>query len=102
MAAADEIGTNGAATLIVAWRGGSNAYCRVVKAGGDVIETLREYAMAAARRISDGDGRAYDPDDIQEQEQAFLLAEREELLDTALVAQLERGASLPLVTLDDL
>jgi hypothetical protein len=102
MAAVHEISTDGATTLVVAWRGGHNAYCRVVKAGGDVIETLREYAIAAAQRVSDGDGRPYDPDDIQEQEQAFLSADREELLDTGLVAQLERGASLPLVTLDDL
>jgi Kiwa protein KwaB-like len=102
MAAADAISTDGAATLIVAWRGGRNAYCRVVKAGGNVIETLREYATVAAQRISEGDGRAYDPDDIQEQEQVYLSADREELLDTALLAQLERGASLPLVTTDDL
>jgi len=102
MAAADEIDIVGAATLIVAWRGGRNAYCRVVRAGGDVIETMRAYAIAAAQRISDGRGQAYDPDNIQEQEQAFLSAGREELLDTALLAQIERGASLPLVTPDDL
>jgi hypothetical protein len=102
MAAADEISTDGAATLIVAWRGGRNAYCRVVKAGGQVIETLREYAATAAQRINEGDARAYDPDDEQEEEQAFLLADREELLDTALLIQIEQGASLPLVTPDDL
>jgi hypothetical protein len=102
MAAAEEIGTDGTATLIVAWRGGRNAYCRVVKAGGDVIATLRDYAIAAVQRISQGDGRAYDPDDMQEQEEAFLSADREELLDTALLTQLERGASLPLVTPDNL
>jgi hypothetical protein len=102
MAAADELDIDGATTLIVAWRGGRNAYCRVVRASGDVIETMREYAIGAAQRISDSSGRAYDPDNIQEQEQAFLLADREELLDTALLAQIERGASLPLVTIDDL
>jgi hypothetical protein len=102
MATTGEIDTDGAATLIVAWRGGPHAYCRVVKAGRDVIETMRGYAVTAVQRISGGDGRAYDPDDIQEQEQAFLSADREELLDTALLAQIERGASLPLVTPDDL
>jgi hypothetical protein len=98
---AHEIGTDGAATLIVAWRGGRNVYCRVLKAGGDVIEMLRSYAAVAAQRLSDSDGRTYDPDDHQEDEQVFLSASREELLDTVLMAQIERGASLPLVAPDD-
>ena len=102
MAASDRIDTDAAATLIVAWRGGRHAYCRVLKTGGDIIETMREYAAAAAERISGGEGRAYDPDGEQEEEQAFLTTNREELLDTALLAQIERGASLPLIAPDDL
>lgn len=101
MVDAHEIGTDGAATLIVAWRGGRNVYCRVLKAGGDVIEMLRSYAAVAVQRLSDSDGRTYDPDDQQEDEQVFLSATREELLDTVLMAQIERGASLPLVAPDD-
>ncbi len=102
MVDAHEIGTDGAATLIVAWRGGRNVYCRVLKAGGDVIDMLRSYTALAVQRLSDSDGRAYDPDDQQEAEQVYLSASREELLDTVLMAQIERGSSLPLVSPNDL
>ena len=102
MAKVYEIGTDGAATLIVAWRGGRNVYCRVLKAGGDVIDMLRSYAALAVQHLQDSDGRAYDPDDQQEDEQVYLSASREELLDTVLMAQIERGSSLPLVAPDDL
>lgn len=102
MGDAPEIDTNGAATLIVAWRGGRNVYCRVLKAGGDVIEALRSYAALAVERLGDNEGHAYDPDDQQEDDQIFLSASREELLDTVLMAQIERGSSLPLIAPDDL
>lgn len=98
MPLSEEIDMNGLATLVVAWRSGRNTYVRVVKAGGDVIDDLREYAKAALDQIGQGQGRAYNPDDEQEPECPFLTADQSELLDTALVEQLRRGASLPWAT----
>lgn len=100
--ASTKINTDGAATLIVAWRGGRNAYGRVLKTGGGVTRTLRQYAAAMAQAINEGRGRPYDPDDEQDEEIAFLSANRDELLDTALLTQIERGASLPLIAPDEL
>jgi Domain of unknown function (DUF4868) len=91
-----------AATLVVAWRSGRFAACRVVKAGGEVIDTLRGYAKDSLRLVQESRGRQYNPDDIQESEDIYLSANQEELLDTALLAQIKRGASLPEVTPDDL
>jgi hypothetical protein len=91
-----------AATLVVAWRSGRIAVCRVVKAGGDVIGSLRAYAKSSLRLAQEGQGRQYNPDDIQEIEDTYLSANQEELLDTALLAQIKRGASLPQVTPDEL
>jgi len=90
------------ATLVVAWRSGRFAACRVVKAGGEVIDALRGYAKDSLRLVQEGQGLPYNPDDIQEIEDIYLSANQEELLDTALLEQLKRGASLPQVTPDDL
>jgi hypothetical protein len=97
MAATDEIDMSAAATLVVVWRTGRNAHGRVVKAGGQVIDTLRGYAMGALQRISDGSGCQYDPNDEQDNECAYLTANRDELLDTSILDQLDTGASLPSV-----
>src|SRR6202035_1353884 len=102
MAAADKINMDGTATLIVAWRGGRHAFARGLKAGGDVIEVLTGYAATTAQMINDGQGRIYDPGDEQDEERDYLSANREELLDTALLAQIERGSSLPLIPPDEL
>jgi hypothetical protein len=91
-----------AATLVVAWRSGRFAACRVVKAGGEVIDALRGYAKDSLRLVQESRGRQYNPDDIQETEDIYLSANQEELLDTALLAQIKRGASLPQVTPDEL
>src|SRR5215469_1176482 len=91
-----------AATLVVAWRSGRTAACRVVKAGGEVVQVLRGYAKDSLRLVREREGRPYNPDDIQEAEGSYLTADQEELLDTALLAQIKRGASLPQITPDDL
>lgn len=98
MAVTGEIDMHGAATLMVAWRSGYNAEGRVVRAGGAVIEALREYAIESIRLVSDGDGRPYNPDDEQDDECAYLYAGHDELLDTALLEQIQLGASLPSAT----
>jgi hypothetical protein len=67
-----------------------------------VTETLRDYARESLRPINDGDGRPYNPDDEQEDECAFLYAGRDELLDTAILEQIQKGASLPLATVQEI
>jgi hypothetical protein len=91
-----------AATLVVAWRAGRVAACRVVKAGGEVVAALRQYARASRQRALEGQGRPYTPDNIQEPEDGYLSASQDELLDTALLAQIKRGPSLPQITSDEL
>jgi hypothetical protein len=91
-----------AATLIVAWRTGRGASGAVLKSGGQVIGALREYARNAVHTVTSGHGLPYNPDDDQEDDVPFLTASPDELLDTALLEQIRLGASLPLITLDDL
>jgi hypothetical protein len=102
MSAADKIDTDGPLTLIVAWRSGRNAHGRVLKAGGDVSKKLREIAVNARDVVSENQGRDYNPDDEQDDECLLLRANRDELLDTALLTQIEKGASLPLIDPTDL
>jgi len=102
MPLSEEIDMDALATLVVAWRSRQNAYVRAVKAGGDVIEALREHAREAVGKIANGQGRPYNPDDVQEDECPFLTADRSEVLDTALLEQLNRGASLPEASPDDM
>lgn len=102
MPLSEEIDMNALATLVVAWRSGQNAYVRVVKAGGDVIDALREHAKTSIDKIGHGQGRPYNPDDEQEDECPFLTTDRSELLDTALLEQLNRGVSLPSATANDI
>jgi hypothetical protein len=98
----DDINLNGAATLVVAWRSGRQAYARTVRAGGDVIEVLRDYARASLRLVAGGQGRPYSPDNDQEAEESYLTANEDELLDTTLLRQVQRGASLPLISPEDM
>ena len=86
----------GPTTLVVAWRTGRNAVGRVVKAGGAVTNSLRQSALRTLQSIRDADGMPYDPNDEQDEEVVYLEADREELLDTALLDQIFLGASLPL------
>jgi Domain of unknown function (DUF4868) len=96
MSAVQEIDI-GAATLIVAWRAGHSAHGAVLKAGGQVIDALREHARAALDIVRSGNGRPYNPDDEQDDETPYLTASQDELLDTVLLEQLRLGASLPLI-----
>lgn len=98
----DDINLNGATTLVVAWRSGRQAYARTVRAGGDVIEVLRDYARSSVRLVDGGQGRPYSPDNDQEAEDSYLTANQDELLDTTLLQQVQRGASLPLISPEDM
>ena len=98
----DEIDTQAAATLMVVWRVGNKAHGRVVRAGGEVTDALRGYAETALQTISTSDGQPYDPNDEQDDEVPFLTADRDELLDTALLERLQDGPSLPLASHDEL
>jgi hypothetical protein len=102
MGAIQEIDIVGAATLVVAWRTGRNAHGAMIRAGGQVIDALHGYAQEALSAIASGHGRPYNPDDEQDQDAAFLTANQEELLDAALLEQLRKGSSLPLIGPDEL
>lgn len=91
-------GNDESAVVVVAWRMGKKAHARVVKAGGDVTAELRSYAAATENKILNGSGRDYDPNDEQDEETTYLKADREELLDTALLEEILKGASLPLAS----
>lgn len=98
MAGVDGIDLEAAATLVVVWRQGRKTHGRVVKAGGDVIETMQSYAAKTLAMIGGNEGRPYDPNDEQNEECPFLSADREELLDIAVLERLQEGASLQLAT----
>jgi hypothetical protein len=98
---ATQVGTGGAATLLVAWRTTRRVHGHVVRAGTDVIEELRRSAVESAELIAGGPGRPYTPDDEQG-DAPFLTVERDELLDTDVVDVLTTGASLPLAAIPEL
>ncbi len=97
-----ELSLEGPATVVVAWRSGKRAHGRALKAGGDVTDHLRRYAASALEHVRTGQGRAYDPNDEQDDECTYLEADRSELLDTELLEQTLQAASLPQATTDDL
>jgi hypothetical protein len=102
MSASEEIDMNAAATLVVAWRTGRNAHGAVLKAGGQVIDALREYARESLEVVSSGNMRPYNPDDEQDEEVSVLSASQDELLDTALLEQISIGSSLALISPEEL
>jgi len=102
MLAIEELDIGAAATLIVAWRAGHSAHGAVLKAGGQVIDALREHARGALDIVRSGNGRPYNPDDEQDDETPYLTASQDELLDTVLLEQIRLGASLPLIGPGDL
>lgn len=64
---------------------------------------LRTYAAEALDLVRTNSGRVYDPNDEQdEDDDAYLETSLDELLDTALLEELLRAASLPQATTDDL
>jgi hypothetical protein len=98
----EEIDMDAAATLIVAWRTGRNAHGRVLKSGGQVIDALRQNARDSLGIIASDPSRPYNPDDEQDAESRVLAANYDELLDTAILDQINIGSSLPLISPDDL
>lgn len=90
------------ATLVVAWRSGKIAACRVVRTDREIITGLLEHAEKILQIVRNREGRAYDPDDAHSDDNGYLSASQEELLDTALLAQIKRGDDLPPITLDEL
>jgi hypothetical protein len=97
MSVNEDLDLDAAVTVVVAWRAGRHAQARVLKAGGDVTEVLRGYAKDALQRVIQAEGRQYNPDDEQSAEDSYLTANQDELLDTALLTQIQRGSSLPLI-----
>lgn len=102
MKVVEELDMSAAATLVVAWRTGRNANGAVLKSGGQVIEALREYARKSLETVASGESRPYNPDDEQDEESPALSTSPDELLDTALLEQIQIGSSLPLISPDDL
>jgi hypothetical protein len=66
------------------------------------MAALHSYAETALERVAAGGGRAYDPNDEQDEELPYLTADRDELLDTALLDCLQHGSSLPVISPDEL
>lgn len=97
-----ELSLEGPATVVVAWRSGKHAHGRALKAGCEVTDHLRRYAASALELVRTGQGRAYDPNDEQDDECTYLEADPCELLDTELLEQTLQAASLPQATTDEL
>ncbi len=94
-------GVTESATLVVAWNVGKTTQARQVKAAGTVLAHLKEAASRVDRIIEEGEGKAYDPDDEQE-DAAYLTVDRADLLDPNLERELLKGPSLPLISADEL
>jgi hypothetical protein len=67
-----------------------------------VTDGLRSYAASALELVRTGQHRGYDPNDEQDDECHYLETDRNELLDTVLLEQIMRAASLPLATENEL
>ena len=63
---------------------------------------MRRFATDALEFIEDSPGAVYDPGAEQDEDDGFLRASTDELLDTALLAEVRKGHSLDPVTTDDL
>jgi Kiwa protein KwaB-like len=98
----EEINMSAAATLVVAWRTGRNAHAATLKSGGQVIEALRTNATKSLELIASSSERPYNPDDEQDDDSPVLSANHDELLDTALLEQIQIGSSLPLISPEEL
>lgn len=90
------------ATVLVAVRTSSSVYGRSVKAGGEVTDELRRFASESLAFVRGMPGAAYDPGAEQDEDDGFLEASTEELLDTELLHEIRRGHSLEQVTNEDL
>lgn len=85
----------GSLHLVVAWASGKSYAARQVKMSGDVAHELKSYADEAVSGLSNP--TPYAPDADME-DNSNMVAPRDESLDTALIEELTKGASLDLAT----
>lgn len=85
----------GSVQLVVAWASGKSYTARLVKMSGEVANTLKSYAQQAASGLSDPTPYAPDAD---VEDNSHMEAPLDESLDTALIEELSKGASLDLAS----
>ena len=85
----------GSLHLVVAWASGKSYIARWVKMSNDVAGSLRSYAGEAVAGLKDP--APYAPDSDLE-DNSHMEAPRDESIDTALIAELSKGASLERAT----
>ena len=85
----------GSLHLVVAWVSGKSYSARLVKMSGEVADRLNSYAENAVSGLSDP--TPYAPDADME-DNSHMEAPRDEALDTVLIEELSKGASLNLAT----
>lgn len=90
---------DGTLHLVVAWASGKSYVARWVKMSNRVAEALKSYAGSAIAGLSDP--TPYAPDSDLE-DNSHMEALIDESLDTALIAELSKGASLDQATSDEL
>lgn len=89
----------GSLHLVVAWAAGRSYAARLVKTSGVVAGRLRSYAERAVGGLTDPTPYAPDAD---VEDNSHMEAPRDESLDTALIEELSKGASLDLATDEEL
>lgn len=85
----------GGVHLVVAWAQGKSYAARLVKMSDEVADSLKSYAEQAVSGSSDP--TPYAPDADME-DNSHMEAPRDESLDTALIEELSKGASLDVAT----
>lgn len=85
--------------LVVAWARGKSYVARQVKMSGEVAEALHRNAQSAMESLTDP--TPYAPDSDME-DNSHMEAPRDESLDTVLIDELSKGASLDLVAEEEL
>ena len=85
----------GSLQLVVAWAAGEAYAARLVKMSGEVAARLRLHAQGAVEGLSNPTPYAPDAD---VEDNSHMEAPRDESLDTALIEELSKGASLDLAT----
>lgn len=85
----------GSRHLVVAWASGKSYVARLVKMSDEVADRLHSYAEQAVNGLSDPTPYAPDAD---LEDNSHMEASRDESLDTALIEELSKGASLDVAT----
>ena len=85
----------GSRHLVVAWASGKSYVARLVKMSDEVADRLQSYAEQAVNGLSDPTPYAPDADF---EDNSHMEAPRDESLDTALIEELSKGASLDVAT----